>query len=205
MIKSFTGWVLATFTSPLGIAVLAFLDSTMFFSLPFGIDGAVIIVAARSRQLAWAVPLVATTGSVVGAALTFWMGRKAGEKGLDRYLDKRQLDRARKKVNESGAVVLALIDLIPPPFPFTPFVIAAGALKVRTWLFFTTLVVVRVFRFGLESFLAQRFGRRIVSWLDSDLVQNAVFGCIVLGLALTAWTIWKFFRSGRPTVRRASA
>ena len=201
MLKSFTTWVLSTFASPVGVFVLAFLDSTMFFSLPFGIDAAVIILAARSESLAWMVPLLAMVGSVFGAALTFWMGRQAGEKGLDRYLDRRQLDRVRKRVNESGAVVLALIDLIPPPFPFTPFVLAAGALKVRTVLFFATLVVVRLFRFGLEGYLARLHGRRIISWLESDVVQNIVFACIVLGVGLTAWTLYKFFKSPRPTPR----
>jgi membrane protein YqaA with SNARE-associated domain len=203
MLKSITTWVLSTFASPVGVFILAFLDSTLFFSLPFGIDAAVIILAARSESLAWLVPAVATVGSVGGAALTFWMGRKAGEKGLDRYLDKRQLDRVRKRVSESGAVVLALIDLIPPPFPFTPFVLAAGALKVRTVLFFATLVVARLFRFGLEGYLATRYGRRILRWLESDLVQNVVFACIVLGVGLTAWTLWKFFKSARPARRAA--
>jgi membrane protein DedA with SNARE-associated domain len=197
MMRTFTTWVLSTFTSPVGVFILALLDSTLFFSLPFGIDAAVIILSARSETLGWAVPLLATAGSVAGAAITFWMGRQAGEAGLDRYLDQRQLERVRRRVNESGAVVLALIDLIPPPFPFTPFVLAAGALEVRTSLFFTTLVAARVLRFGLEGFLAARFGRRILSWLESDAVQSVVFACIVLGVALTAWTLWKFFRSSR--------
>ncbi len=200
--RSLTSWVVSTFTSPIGIFVLALLDSTLFFSLPFGIDAAVIILSARSETLAWTVPIVATVGSMAGASITFWMGRKAGEKGLDRYLDQRQIDRVRSRVNTSGAVVLALIDLIPPPFPFTAFVVAAGALKVRAWLFFTTLVGARLFRFGLEGYLAARFGRRILSWLNSDLVQNLVFACIVLGVGLTGWTLWKFFRSAR---RPASA
>ena len=197
MIHTFTQWVLTTFASPVGIFVLALLDSTMFFSLPFGIDAAVIIVSARAGALAWLVPLIATLGSIVGAAVTFWMGFKAGEAGLDRYLDRRQLDRARRRANESGAVVLALIDLIPPPFPFTPFVLVAGALRVRPWLFFGTLVGARLLRFGTEAFLARQFGTRILAWLESDTVQKVVFGCIVLGVLLTAWTLWKFFRSAR--------
>jgi membrane protein YqaA with SNARE-associated domain len=195
--RSITAWVLTTFASPVGVFILALLDSTLFFSLPFGIDAAVIILSARSDALAWTVPVISTTGSVIGSALTFWMGRKAGEKGLDRYLDTRQLDRVRRRINESGALVLALIDLLPPPFPFTPFVLAAGALKVNCWIFFTTLVGARLIRFGLEGYLAARFGRRILSWLESDLVQNVVFACIVLGVGLTVWTLWKFFRSAR--------
>lgn len=197
MMRSFSTWVLATFASPVGVFILAVLDSTLFFSLPFGIDAAVIILAARSDTMAWTVPAIATCGSLLGAGLTFWMGKEAGDAGLDRYLNKRQVDRVRRRVNESGAIVLALIDLLPPPFPFTPFAVAAGALKVRAWLFFATLLVVRIFRFGVEGFLAARYGRRILAWLEGDVVQRVVFGCIVLGAALTGWTLWTFFRAGR--------
>jgi membrane protein DedA with SNARE-associated domain len=204
--NSITTWVLSTFTSPAGVFVLALLDSTMFFSLPFGIDAAVIILSARTGWPGWLlVPVLATGGSLAGASLTFWMGRKAGEKGLDRYLGRRQLDRARRRIDEHGAVVLAAIDLIPPPFPFTPFVVAAGALGVRTPLFFATLVIARLLRFGVEAILARTYGRQILWWLESDLVQNVVFGCIVLGVGLTAWTLWRFFRSRRRKPARAVA
>jgi membrane protein YqaA with SNARE-associated domain len=205
MMRSFSAWVLTTFTSPVGVAILAMLDSTLFFSLPFGIDAAVIILAARSDPMAWTVPVIATSGSLLGAALTFWMGRKAGDAGLDRYLNKKQVDRVRRRVNESGAIVLALIDLLPPPFPFTPFVVAAGALKVRTWIFFSTLLGARLFRFGLEALLAARYGRRILSWLEGDAVQRVVFGCIVLGAVLTAWTLWKFVQAAHRPNSSAAA
>jgi membrane protein YqaA with SNARE-associated domain len=196
MMRSFSAWALSTFASPVGVFILAMLDSTLFFSLPFGIDAAVIILAARSDTLAWTVPLIATVGSLLGASITFWMGRKAGDAGLDRYLDHRQVDRVRRRVNESGAIVLALIDLLPPPFPFTPFVLAAGALKVRTWLFFSTLLGVRLLRFGAEGLLAAHYGKRVLAWFERDGVRQVVFGCIVLGAVLTAWTLWKFFKAG---------
>jgi len=195
--RSVTAWILGSFASPVGVFVLACLDSTLFFSLPFGIDAAVILLSARSEQLAWMVPLIATLGSSAGAALTFWMGRKAGEQGLDRYLDKRRLDAVRRRVGERGAVALALFDLIPPPFPFTAVVLAAGALDVPTRLFFATLAVARLFRFGLESYLAARFGRQILHWIESDIVQGVVFAMIVLGIGLTAYTVWRFYTSAR--------
>jgi len=71
--RALTHWIVATFASPAGIVVLAALDSTLFFSLPFGIDAAVVILAAELRGSAWAVPLLATAGSVGGAGLTYWM------------------------------------------------------------------------------------------------------------------------------------
>src|ERR1700704_2120365 len=106
--RALSKWVLGLFSSPLGVVALAFLDSTLFFSLPFGIDAAVIILAARLKTLWWIVPLLATAGSVAGAALTFWMGVKIGERGLDRWVDERRLDRIHRRIRSSGAIALAV-------------------------------------------------------------------------------------------------
>jgi membrane protein YqaA with SNARE-associated domain len=200
--RTFSHWVLSVFVSPVGVVVLAALDSTLFFSLPFGIDAVVIILAARLKELAWIVPLLATTGSVAGAALTFWMGVVIGEKGLDRYVPAKRLERIRCKIRESGAIALAVLDLIPPPFPFTPFVLAAGALDVRARTFFVTLTVCRILRFGVEAALARIYGRAIVRWLDSDLFHDIVAGCTILAVALTALSIYQLIRSSRTSGRR---
>jgi membrane protein YqaA with SNARE-associated domain len=189
--------VIALFASPLGVFVLAALDSTLFFSFPLGIDAVVVIMSARMRDAAWIVPLLATAGSTLGAALTFWMGSKIGEKGLDRYVPARRLARIRARIRRSGAIALAVLDLIPPPFPFTPFVLAAGALDVQPRLFFGTLVLCRLLRFGLETVLALRYGKRILVWIDGDLFQNIVAACIALALLLTAVSIVKLARSPR--------
>src|SRR5256885_12941560 len=56
-----------------------------------------IILAARLGGLWWIVPLIASGGSIVGAALTFWMGVKVGEQGLDRWMAKRRLARSEER------------------------------------------------------------------------------------------------------------
>lgn len=203
--RSFSRWILGLFISPAGVIVLAALDSTLFFSLPFGIDAVVIILAARTTANAWIVPLLATGGSIAGAALTYWMGVKAGDAGLERFVDRGRLERVRRTVKRGGAIALAVLDLIPPPFPFTLFVLAAGALEVRAPTFFLTLTACRIFRFGLESVLAVIYGRRIVAMLDSDLFHDIVFGSIVLAAILTTASIVKLARAARPRGHRAAA
>jgi membrane protein YqaA with SNARE-associated domain len=207
--RALSHWALTVFASPAGVIVLAALDSTLFFSSPLGIDAVVIIVAARLNDLAWVVPLLAAGGSVAGAGLTFWMGAKVGEQGLDRYVPARRLERIKRRIRDSGAIALAVLDLIPPPFPFTPFVLAAGALEVRARMFFLTLLACRLLRFGLEALLARIYGRSIVAWLDSDLFHTIVGVTIVLAIALTALSIVKLVRStrtsGRQSGRRAPA
>jgi membrane protein DedA with SNARE-associated domain len=137
------------------------------------------------------------------------MGNLIGEKGIDRYVSPKRLKNVRKTVRESGAIALAVLDLIPPPFPFTPFVLAAGALEVRASTFFITLTVCRLVRFGLEAALAVVYGRRILTWLDSDLFHDVVSFVIVAAGVLTIMSIVTLIRStktsGRRSARRAPA
>jgi membrane protein YqaA with SNARE-associated domain len=196
--RSFSHWIIALFASPAGVVILGALDSTLFFSLPLGIDAAVVILAARMRDMWWIVPLLATMGSVAGAALTFWMGVVIGEKGLDRYVPPKRLKRVRAKIKDSGAVALAVLDLIPPPFPFTPFMLAAGALDVSASLFFTTLAACRLLRFGLEAALARTYGRRVLAILDSDLFHDIVVVFMMIALVLTVVSTVRLLRSSTP-------
>lgn len=203
--RSFSHWIITLFATPLGVLVLAALDSTLFFSLPFGIDAAVILLAAQLHGLWWTAPLLATLGSVVGAWLTFWMGRKIGEKGLERFVSPKRLRRIQHRAHTSGTVALAALDLIPPPFPFTPFILAAGALEVSSQTFFITLTVCRILRFGLEATLGAIYGRRIVGWLNTDLFHDIVSGCIVIAIAFTTLSIVRLVRSTRRPARRRAA
>ena len=203
--RAFSHWVIGLFASPLGVVVLAALDSTLFFSLPFGIDAAVIVLAAREGALAWTVALLATFGSLAGAALTFWMGARIGENGLERFVPPRRLKRVQTRVRSTGAITLAVLDLIPPPFPFTPFVLAAGALEVDSQTFFVTLAVCRITRFGAEALLAAHYGPRILAWLDSDLIHDIVAGCVVLAMLASVITVVRLIRLTRPPRGPASA
>jgi membrane protein YqaA with SNARE-associated domain len=203
-VRSLSRRLVSIFASPLGVFVLAALDGTVFFSLPFGIDAVVIILTARLHGTAWIVPILATAGSMTGAALTFWMGVKIGDTGLERYVPASRLERIRERVRGSGAIALAALSIIPPPFPFTPFVLAAGALDVRATTFFTTFFLCRLGRFGLEALLAVWYGRRILRWLDSQLFQDVVGACIVIAVILTTLSIIRVVRPMK-TRRRSAA
>jgi membrane protein YqaA with SNARE-associated domain len=197
--RSFLQSIIAFFVSPAGVVVLAALDSTLFFYVPLGIDAAIVILAARRPQSWWIVPLLATLGSVAGAALTFWMGVKVGEKGVDRYVPQKRLDNIRARIRNSGAIALAVLDMIPPPFPFTAFVIAAGALEVKKSTFFAMLALCRLLRFGIEAALAARYGQHILSWLESDLFQYIVAVLIVLAIGLTIFSAVRLLQSAPKT------
>src|SRR6188472_2990528 len=118
--------LLGYFLTPAGVVAMGLLDSSLVFFLPLGIDFVVILMTARKPELFWLYALLATLGSTIGAAGTFWVGKKAGEKGLTRFVNARRLESVKRRV-ERGTFVVAALALIPPPFPFTPFVLASGA------------------------------------------------------------------------------
>jgi membrane protein YqaA with SNARE-associated domain len=204
--RAVTQWVLSAFTNPVGIVLLAALDSTLFFWLPFGIDAATIVFAMRGVAPWWAVAALATAGAVAGSALTFWMGAKVGDAGLERLVPERRLESARRRIKHTTrSAALAALSLIPPPFPFTPMVLVAGALEVKRLTFFATLAACRFVRFAIEAYLARRFGPKTLDWLESPLVQNLVLGFIVVGLILTTITIVRLAGIPRKSSRRAAA
>ena len=204
VVRSLSTWLIGLVASPIGIIVLAALDSTIFFSAPGGIDAAVLLLAAQRHSLAWVVALLATAGSVGGAVLTFWMGVKIGAHGIDRYVSPKRLKRVRRTIGSVGAIGMAALDLIPPPFPFTPFILAAGALEVDAATFFGTLTACCVLRVGGEALLAVIYGHQILVWFDSDAVHDIVVGFSVLAVALTMVSIANVFTSSRRATHTAA-
>lgn len=191
--SSFAGF----FLSPGGVFTLGILDASLIFFLPLGLDFVVILMVARNPERAWLYPLLATGGGLVGAAFTFWLGHKLGTHGLSRVIDGGRLERVRERIEHHAAIGVAALSLIPPPFPFTPFILAAGALKVIAWRFFAGLAVFKGVRYGMEALLALRFGSGITAWMDSDAFRIVVGAFIVLAVAGTVVSGVQVARSTR--------
>ena len=188
--------VLGYFLTPAGILFMGALDASLVFFMPLGIDFVLILMTARKPELFWLYALLATAGSVIGAAGTFWIGRMVGEKGLARFVSTRRLERVECRVKR-GTFVVACLALIPPPFPFTPFVLAGGALGMNAWTFLGSLAAVRALRFGAESALAATYGRQILGWMKTPTFQVVVGVFIALALIGTIVSAVALYRSTR--------
>jgi membrane protein YqaA with SNARE-associated domain len=173
------------------------LDATLIFVVPFGIDAVVIILAARNPERFWLYPLLATVGSLAGATLTFWIGQKIGEQGLDRFASRQRVDQVRRRLESSGAFTMAVPAIIPPPFPFKIFVLASGALKVDRTKFFVSVGVLRLLRFGIEAALATIYGEQITAWLETDVFNVVVAGFVVLAVLGSGVSLYQVIRKTR--------
>ena len=186
--------LLHLFLTPWGAFLLAALDSTLLFFAPFGTDVLLVYLVAREPERFWLFPVLTAAGSVAGAAITYWIGIKIGEKGLPRFIPQRRLERLKARVNDAGAVAMALTGAFPPPFPLTAFVLTCGALAVNAKRFFLVFTAVRLIRFGIEALLAKHYGAGILRVFQSDIVQGFIIGFMILVVAGTTFGIvqlWK--------------
>jgi membrane protein YqaA with SNARE-associated domain len=199
-VKALFQSLLSYFLTPGGLVVMGALDSSMVFFLPLGIDFVVIILSARRPELFWLYAPLATAGSVLGAAFTFWIGRKVGEHGLSRLIPPKRLKRIEQRVGQKAAVSIAALAIIPPPFPFTAFVLTSGAFRANAWAFFATLASVRLLRFGIESALAARYGRRVLRVMESPaftVVVGVLIALAVIGTVASAVAVYRGSKSQR--------
>jgi membrane protein YqaA with SNARE-associated domain len=204
-VRRFFFSILSYFLTPSGVVLMGALDASLVFFLPLGIDFVVIIMAARRPEWFWLYGLLATVGSLIGAAATFWIGRKAGEVGLERVVNPKRMKQVKERVSR-GAVVVAALSLIPPPFPFTPFVLASGAAGMSPWTFLGALVAFRLGRFEVEAALASRYGSQILRWMKTptfEAVVGVFIALAVIGTTISAIGLVRSTRSNPKTEKRS--
>ena len=170
-------------------AGLAPASSGLFFP-PMDIEAAIVILR-RHSEIVWLLPFLATAGSLLGAAMVFWIGRKIGENGLDHWISPGVLESVRRKVRNKGAVALVLPALLPPPFPLLPFVLACGALSVSATRFFIMFASLRLVRFSVLTALAWFYGRQILSMFQTGTFKTVMAVFAVLIVVGTFTTIYR--------------
>lgn len=165
----------------LGLLALGILDSSFLFA-PLGNDLLLIALVARERKVLAMLYYAAmsTIGSVLGCLILDLVFRQAGERGLDKHLPRKRLEYVKNKVNQKAGWALVVASLAPPPFPFTPFVMAAAALEYPRQRLLTVVGTARMVRFTVAGVLALLFGNRILLWAKNPAVEVLLFALIVV-------------------------
>jgi membrane protein YqaA with SNARE-associated domain len=171
------------FFSPGWPLLPAMADSSQVCLVPFGFDALVAVLSARHGEIFWVFPPIVTAASLVGAALTYWVGQTAGHAGLPRLVPARHLERMKARLATTGAAALAAAAVMPPPFPLTAFQLTCGALDFDRRRFFLVFGVMRLVRFAAVALLARYFGDRVRGVLEMDGVQTAVTTLIWITVA----------------------
>ncbi len=164
-----------------GLLLLGILDSSFLFA-PLGNDLLVVAMTAHYRSVPRMLYYAAmsTIGSVLGCLLVDVILRRAGEKELERYLPMKRIAYVRQRVEKNAAWALTLASIAPPPFPFTPFIMAAAALQYPRVKLLSVTGAARMVRFTALGVLALLFGRKILHWAESGAVQVVLTVLIVV-------------------------
>lgn len=178
-----------------GLFLLSALDSS-FLVLPFGNDLLLIALVSRDRTSAiWiAYVLVSAIGSLAGVFIIDLIMRKAGEKGLEHFLSQQKIEKFKAKMENKAGISVFVATILPPPFPFTPVVMTASALQVPKGRLFGAVFVGRLVRCTTEAVLALYFGRKLIRYINSDVVTYAVYGLIAVAAVLSTLSLITWLR-----------
>lgn len=178
-----------------GLLLMSALDSS-FLVLPFGNDLLLIALVSSNREgLMWiAYVLTSAIGSVIGVFVIDLLMRKAGEKGLERFISQKRIEQLKAKIENKAFITVFLATLIPPPFPFTPAVMTASALQSPKAQLLGAVFVGRLLRFGVEAILALYFGRQVIAFINSDVVTYIVYGLIAIAIVLSTLSLMRWLK-----------
>ena len=169
-----------------GLVLLGIADNSVI-PLTGSMDVLTIWLAARHREPWPYYALMATVGAVLGGYITYSLARKGGKEAMERRLSKRKAAKVYKRFERWGFSAIAIPAILPPPFPFFPFLLASGAMQYSRKKFLTALVLGRGIRYSIAAYLGVRYGNHILRFFAryDKLAVGVLIGLAVIGGILT--------------------
>lgn len=188
-----------------GLFLITVVDSS---PIPLPIPGSsdLLVTLLAAQRHAWlGVTIVATLGSIVGAASSYETGKIGGLPLVDKYVPKRFGDRMKGWAQHHALLSVALPAILPPPAPLMPFLIAAGALKMPKWKYYASFTASRFCRHLFFAWLGYHYGRSIMKYYVRFanhygwIVLVLVWGTVVFAIVYAILKIRSSKRGGAKT------
>ena len=166
-----------------GLFLLAVADSSPLPTFG-GPDILTAIFAARHKDPWYYYAAVATTGSVIGAYLTFRMAQRAGSGYLREKFGERRVEKLLAFFERWGTGALVLSSAVPFPCPTSAFFAAAGVLNYRRRNFVIVVALSRAARYAAIASIASHYGRHFILALRHPSKYYGVLLLIAAAVAL---------------------
>src|SRR5580658_11159852 len=148
-----------------GLVLLGIADNSVI-PLTGSMDVLTIWLAARHHEPWPYYALMATIGAVVGGYITYALARKGGKETMERKLTQKRTQQVIRAFERWGFAAVAIPALLPPPFPFLPFLLAAGAMQYSKKKFVAALTLGRGIRYSIVAALGFRYGNHILRFFS---------------------------------------
>lgn len=177
-LQNFGQWLVTL--GPFGLFAISLIDSAGL-PLPGGPDAVMILLSTKSHAMVPVYAIAASLGSTLGCTVMYWIARRAGLMALKKVKPERR-ERVENLLGRYDMLAIMVAAILPPPFPFKPFVLSAGVCKLKLSRFVIAVFAGRMVRFTIEGLLAIAFG-------EAAGEQIARHGLKVLLVVLIAATI----------------
>ena len=198
----------------IGVLLVSIVDSS-FVPLPIpGITDLMIVVLAAQHANLFLLVAAATLGSFLGGLFSYQVGQSGGMSFLEKHVPARIFKTICNWMETHAILAVALPAILPPPMPLSPFVLAAGALKMSRRKFLTTFTLSRFVRHSIAAGLGVYYGPHIVHLWNRFTRHYAVpilisiWSVILIGVGIAFWKIYQTSRDVgvglRPRIRPAA-
>jgi undecaprenyl-diphosphatase len=174
----------------IGLMLLAICDSS-FLSLPEVNDILLMTFSVNNPDGMLKYAALTTTGSLIGCALLYSVGRKGGEAFLRRRFSDERILRVQNWYRRHGILAIVIPSLLPPPTPFKIFVLSAGAFGISWPKFITAVVIGRGLRYFSEGILAVMYGPLAIQFVRENY---PIIGVVVAILIVAAAIVFVYAR-----------
>ncbi|MGQ9898430.1 MAG: YqaA family protein [Acidobacteriota bacterium] len=184
-----------------GVLLLAYVDSIIPLT---PIPDATLALLCAQGVLWWWVAALAAIGSSLGCMTVYWLVRRLRQRFLGRSLLARRLSverqaRIEQLIRQYDIVALAVAAVMPPPFPFKPFVICAGLLEFHQGRLFVGLFIGRAMRYGTLAYLSMRYGNEAMGMLERH-TGWFFLGVGVIVAVLSVYFLFRWYVLRRPVL-----
>jgi membrane protein YqaA with SNARE-associated domain len=183
-----------------GIFLVSIVDSS-FVPLPVpGVTDIMLVVFAAQKSNWILLILLATAGSALGGYLSYEVGHAGGMQFLEKHVPARIFKSVCEWMETHAILAIALPAILPPPMPLSPFVLAAGALKMSKKKFLTTFTLSRCARHAFAVWLGIYYGRHVLNLWNRFSAKWATTILIVLWTGILISCViafWKLYKTSR--------
>jgi membrane protein YqaA with SNARE-associated domain len=183
-----------------GVFLVSIVDSS-FVPLPVpGVTDIMIIVMAAQHQNVIFLVLLASIGSALGGYFSHLVGQRGGMAFLEKRVPPRIFKRVCHWMESHAILSVALPAILPPPMPLSPFVLAAGALRMSRKKFMIAFTISRALRHIIAAWLGIHYGRHIIRIWNALSAKYATPVLIVIWVGIItscAIAFWQLYKTSR--------
>ncbi len=184
-----------------GLILLGLADNTPLVSAPPGSEDIFLILLSAHRQEWWIYyALMAAVGEVLGGYLTYRLAKKGGQETLEKKIGIPRAEKIYKYFERRGFATVFTGSLLPPPFPFTSVLMAAGIMQYPRKEFLSALTVGRGMRFFAVAYLGRIYGHQMIDFFSRHY-RSAMYVLIALAVMAGIGAL-VYFKWYRPKVQR---